>query len=239
MEAGRAREACSKFEESDRLDPGGGTVLNLAVCYEETGRYVAARAALIDGLERAIRQHRKDREDLAREHLASVERRVATIVIVGRVVTHARVDGVRVDAEPGGRIFVDPGAHVVEVIPARPQTISLAEGEVRMLDIEGGATPNAKPLKEPSYGGPSTAYTVSYNPFPIVALAVAVVGSAVMSFGLVRVMRDSDDEAGRWMAIGGGVGMIGGALGAMVVPFTNAKPRTGVALSGAGATVTF
>jgi hypothetical protein len=239
MDSGRAREACSKFAESDRLDPGGGTVLNLAICYEETGRFVAARAAFMDGLERALRQHRKDREDIARDHLASVERRVATIVIVGRATTQARIDGVRVDAEPGGRILVDPGAHVVDLPPARPQTISLREGEVRTFDPDATARASTPPSsrrveKSDAFSAtPSTTYSVSYNPVPIVALAISIIGTSVASYGLVRVMQDGDDDAGRWMAIGGGVAAIGGALGAMIIPFTNAKPRSDVGLSGA------
>jgi hypothetical protein len=235
MDAGRAREACPKFAESDRLDPGGGTVLNLAVCYEETGRFVAARAAFQDGLERSIRQHRKDREDVAREHLASVEKRVATIVIVGKVAARARVDGVWLDAEPGGRIFVDPGAHVVEVIPARAQTISLREGEVRTFDADGGpSVRRAEPAPaRDAKSGPSTSYSVSYNPVPFVALAIALIGYGVATYGVVRIAHDDggNDDAGRWMAIGGGVAAIGGTLGALIIPFTSVKPRTDAAFS--------
>jgi hypothetical protein len=236
MAAGRAREACPKFEESDRLDPGGGTVLNLALCYEETGRFVAARAALLDALDRAVRQHRKDREDIAREHLASVERRVATIVIRGRAAPHARIDRVHVDAAPGGRVLVDPGAHVVELVPGRSQTISLAEGEVRTFDVDAVAPPPA-PMDNtsapaPAPVGPSTSYSVTYNPLPFVLLAVAIVGSGVASYGLIRMMREDDDGSGKWIAIGGSVAMIGGTLGALVIPFTSAKKRTDAALVG-------
>jgi hypothetical protein len=239
MDAGRAREACPKFAESDRLDPGGGTVMNLAVCYEETGRFVAARAAFQDGLERSLRQHRKDREDIAREHLAAIEKRVATIVIVGRTSARARVDGVWIDAEPGGRIFVDPGAHVVEVVPSRAQTISLREGEIRTFDADGAplSERRAEAARSPSgdsKSGPSTSYTVSYNAAPFIALAIAVVGYGVASYGLVRVMRDDDgnDDSGKWLAIGGGVAAIGGTLGALIIPFRSVKPRTDVALTG-------
>jgi hypothetical protein len=38
MTAGKFTEACPKFEASQQLDPGLGTMLNLAECYEKTGR---------------------------------------------------------------------------------------------------------------------------------------------------------------------------------------------------------
>src|SRR5687768_12013927 len=41
-EAGKYEEACSKFEESDRLDHAMNTLFNLADCYEKIGRIASA-----------------------------------------------------------------------------------------------------------------------------------------------------------------------------------------------------
>src|SRR5437899_2884511 len=76
LEAKRYPEACAKLAESQRLDPGGGTLLNLGICRELEGKTASAWAVLRDALGQAVSDKRSDREEVARAHLARLEPRL-------------------------------------------------------------------------------------------------------------------------------------------------------------------
>jgi hypothetical protein len=119
--AGRYDEACPKFEESERLDPAGGTILHAGLCNEARGKTATAWAELEEALSAARRDKRGDREKVAREHLDALAPRLSRVTIV--VTPDARrLEGLSValggrrleEASWGVAIPVDPGEIVVE-----------------------------------------------------------------------------------------------------------------------------
>ncbi len=124
MGEGKYDEACPKLAESERLDPGGGTILNLAVCHEDQGRLASAWSEFREALALARTDGRHDREQLALDHLAQIEPKVSHVTFT--LEPKADVSGLTVtlDGQAVGRaawgspLPVDPGAH--EVVASAP-----------------------------------------------------------------------------------------------------------------------
>jgi hypothetical protein len=119
MDKERFAEACPKLAESQRLDPGGGTLLNLALCHEREGKTATAWAEFGDALAQAVKDARKDRETFAREHIDALEPKLVRIVVSVPPEVRGLLPDVMLDrstlAAPawGSAIPVDPGEHRV------------------------------------------------------------------------------------------------------------------------------
>ena len=70
---GKYTEACPKFEESQRLDPGMGTLFNLADCHEHAGRTATAWTLFLEVASQAKSSGQPDREKAARQRASSLE----------------------------------------------------------------------------------------------------------------------------------------------------------------------
>jgi len=120
-------QACAKFEASQALDAGVGTSLNLADCYEKSGRTASAWAQFRETVSLARKAGSIERERVARERVLRLEPRLSYLTIVtwkGQDVTVTR-DGVTLDAAVlGTAIPVDPGPHEISARAPGKRTFS-------------------------------------------------------------------------------------------------------------------
>lgn len=204
VQKGDFARACPMFAESQRLDPGGGTLLNLAVCHEQEGKVATAWQELNHALSVAMRDGRKDREQTAREHLEAVSPRLPKVTLVPPhediAGLHVEVDGASLGpAALGIPVPLDPGSHRANAgAPGRTAWSwegTLAEGERLELAIPALAIvvqpdlapPAQAPVPTPIAGEKKTLSAASY-----VAGGVAVgalIGAAVT--GLIALDRQS------------------------------------------------
>jgi len=198
MDRGKYPEACTKLAESQRLDPGGGTLLNLAICHEKEGRLGSAYLEMKSALAQAVKDGRKDREKIANEHLAIVSSRVPRLAVhVTREDPglEVMVDGT-VLRKPAWDLLtvVDPGPHVIDAsAPGKTPfryTVTLAEGEQRTvpipaLDIADAQNPptaqvaGTSPVASGSTGMPSPRPEMETNPWWVASVATGVTGFVV------------------------------------------------------------
>ncbi|HET9624218.1 MAG TPA: hypothetical protein VFP84_22750 [Kofleriaceae bacterium] len=114
----RYAEACTAFQDSDRLDPSIGAKLNVARCYEEWGKLATAWRWFSDA-EHMARDAHDERAKKIRSVIAELDPQIPRITIALPPGTTAAaialtLDGVRVDPSAlaaGQR--VDPGPHQI------------------------------------------------------------------------------------------------------------------------------
>lgn len=150
-------EACTAFEQSDKLDSQIGAKLNVARCYEEWGKVATAWRWYSEAEQMAGKAH-DDRLAKIRERMADLDRDVPRLTL--RLPADAVLDGVviRLDGtelaatELGEARRVDPGPHRVEAIVAgvsHGRTVPVEHGGAEVvLDVpvrRGGKRPAPSP----------------------------------------------------------------------------------------------
>ena len=191
MEAGHFDEACPKLAESQRLDPAGGTLLNLASCLESQGLLASAYATYADAASAALRDGRKDREAIAREKLAAIQPRMARLEL--RVPNPApgleiKLDGIKLGAASWGTALpIDPGSHEVELsAPGRRRerrafvvARDAARVTIDLPALEAEAPPAAAPPAQATEEPPPRTRSNA------LAVGLVVGGATVTAAGLV------------------------------------------------------
>jgi len=178
-------EACPKFQESYRLDPGLGTLLNLATCHESDGKTATAWAEFSEAASQAKRQGDNERAQLAQDQLKALEPKLAYVSIAVPPATIVPGLVVKFDTKElaqaawGLQIPIDSGQHVIEASAPGKQNYSqtfetpatatvLALTVPALQDAPGSATPATAPAAAPSAAPPVAAAPVS-SPTPTAA----------------------------------------------------------------------
>jgi serine/threonine-protein kinase len=164
-------EACPKLEESQRLDPGAGTLYQLSACYESLGRTASAWVGFREVAALALAAGRADRESAARGKASALEPKLMRL----KITVQAANTGTGIEVKRDGAVVspalwgtpvpLDPGKHKVsaagpgkdpwEVVIQLDQPGATINVEVPpLLDHKPGAPPPPQPgdARPPSPG---------------------------------------------------------------------------------------
>ena len=203
MGARQYAEACPKLVESQRLDPGGGTLFAIALCHEGEGRTATAWADFNVAMTEARKDKRTDREAAAVEHIRELEPKLTR----ARVVPAAKVEGLEVkrdgtrvgEAQWGTPLPIDPGSHTFEAsAPGKTPWKSVVDvrGEGAIVDVSVPALADAAPPPAPA-------------PVPVPAAAPAVEKPAEKPSS--APVEESSQKT--WAVVAGGAGIVVTAIG--------------------------
>jgi hypothetical protein len=209
MESGNFEQACPKLAESQRLDPAGGTLLNLALCHERQGKIATAWTEFKEALGAAKQDARQDRIDAAQEHIAALEPKLPFLTL--SVTSAAPGQEVHLDGNAirqaawGTPVAIDPGAHELKATaPGRKPwqgAFTVAVGErltqtVPALDVQPDAPVAAATSSSPTQDQPKSAGSGSKTAgFIIGGVGVVALGVGT-AFGIRALSKkaDSDEE---------------------------------------------
>jgi hypothetical protein len=219
MAAHRYADACPKLEESLRLQAAVGTLLNLADCYEHSGKLASAWSKYIEVASKARAANQGARARIARDRAAALAPKLSNLVV--DVPPSIRAEGLEIrrdgtpvgEAEWGESIPADAGTHTLEAsAPGRKpwsQTVVVADGattsrvtvpDLERIPVEPKEAPVATPVPETPNPAPPL-LTPTPNPehgkglkvAAVVVGSLGVVGVGVGSaFGLMSLGKHND-----------------------------------------------
>ncbi len=167
LDAGEAAQACPKLEESQRLDPGVGTLLYLADCYRQTGRTASAWATFREAAYSA-KENGDERQAVAEELAEGLKPKLSYLQIQLQA-----SDDLQVEVKQDGRTLgaallgtplpVDPGPHElsasapgyapwqqVVTIATDPGTLEVTIPVLRKLPPSPEPAPEPRPAPPPA-----------------------------------------------------------------------------------------
>jgi len=222
MRSGDYAEACPKLEQSQRLDPGGGTLVALGLCYEGLGRTASAWTTWNLALSSARSEHRTDREAIALKHIPALEQKMprARVVVTAPPASSLEVrrDGVAISsAEYGTAVPIDPGQHTFEATaPGKVpwKTLLVIPPEAKTYEVDVPALKDAAAAPSPSTATSPASPPPAASPAPVgTAPAAASVAPTPPAASRETAPASAGDSTRTWAWITGGVGVAALAAG--------------------------
>jgi tetratricopeptide (TPR) repeat protein len=185
-------EACTAFEQSDKLDPEIGAKLNVALCYREWGKLATAWRWFTEAEQMAIKAG-DDRAKRIRALITELDRDVPRLKLT--LPADAALDGVviRLDgtelpaAELGEDRRVDPGPHRIETIvngATRSKTVAVERGPTDVtLDVPVRPRPRGQVAK-PATSAPETSDPAQTRRW----IGLGVSGAGVVAIGIAGIV---------------------------------------------------
>lgn len=221
MKEKKYAEACPKLAESHKLEPGGGTVFNLAICLEEEGKLASAYVAYDEALARAKKDNNAKRAQIVEQRMAALKPRLSRVTISvtksdAAMKPDVRFDGTLLGEQAWGvPFYADVGTHVLSAEAAgyRPWSSEVkVETAGKQYDLAVPALekdPNAvvattappvgteKPKDEPA-AAPATVQVAPEGrgalPWILVGTGVALIGAGAVT-GVLAFSKHSDSDA--------------------------------------------
>jgi len=191
VDQGKVADGCRKLEESQRLDPGGGTLLNVALCHEKEGRTATAWAEFTEALGIAKKDDRPQRIELAQTHITSIEPTLSRLVIQVPELADAPDLEIKRDgsvirrAAWGTAMPVDPGEHVVEASAQGKITWKHSVAVGAKADIKTVSVPTLENAPTPPPSAVSTSNSALTPDLPVSRSRSSAAGWVAMGFGAV------------------------------------------------------
>ncbi|MCC6552607.1 MAG: hypothetical protein IT372_06220, partial [Polyangiaceae bacterium] len=117
MGEGKLAEACPKLEESQRLAPSAGTLIDVAACHEKQGKIATAWQEFVDAEGEARKAGNRKIQADARARSAKLELRIPRLTVKIAAAAEGleiKIDGVTLDRSSFNQPSpIDPGEHKV------------------------------------------------------------------------------------------------------------------------------
>lgn len=221
MKEGRFELACPKLEQSERIDPGIGTLLYLGECYERTGRTASAWATFREAASSAQAAGQADRASKGQERAKLLEGSLSRLTIEAgaesRDIPELTVKRAGKPLEPslwGVALPIDPGKYQIEVSAPGYESWSASVTVTPQASSQTVKIPALKKLTQasaPAMEEPHDPAPVPVEPQPkpdaassglstqqtigVVVGGVGIIGLGIGSFfGVTAISKNSDAE---------------------------------------------